>query len=183
VPTLVARSKAKIRVGAQPAKNGTVMMRSTCSLAKTEARAGMSLPQRTATAVCQASAYTVSRQGASLGVAARPTAGRSPAIACNAMRQRRPCSSAASSSGTLHFVRNKVALRQCLRARISLAPVVAPGYGGNSKQSNSKVSRCRLRSVSSAESARAAAPKTAPNPSIEGMPKRLRLLCTPHVKR
>jgi hypothetical protein len=22
-----------------------------------------------------------------------------------------------------------------------------------------------------------------PNPSIEGMPKRLRLLCTPHVKR
>ena len=23
----------------------------------------------------------------------------------------------------------------------------------------------------------------APNPSIEGMPKRLRLLCTPHVKR
>jgi hypothetical protein len=25
--------------------------------------------------------------------------------------------------------------------------------------------------------------KTWPNPSIEGMPKRLRLLCTPHVKR
>jgi hypothetical protein len=24
---------------------------------------------------------------------------------------------------------------------------------------------------------------TWPNPSIEGMPKRLRLLCTPHVKR
>ena len=26
-------------------------------------------------------------------------------------------------------------------------------------------------------------PKKAPNPSIEGMPKRLRLLVTPHVKR
>jgi sarcosine oxidase gamma subunit len=25
--------------------------------------------------------------------------------------------------------------------------------------------------------------QSAPNPSIEGMPKRLRLLCTPHVKR
>jgi hypothetical protein len=25
--------------------------------------------------------------------------------------------------------------------------------------------------------------KLPPNPSIEGMPKRLRLLCTPHVKR
>jgi hypothetical protein len=25
--------------------------------------------------------------------------------------------------------------------------------------------------------------KATPNPSIEGMPKRLRLLCTPHVKR
>jgi hypothetical protein len=25
--------------------------------------------------------------------------------------------------------------------------------------------------------------KMRPNPSIEGMPKRLRLLCTPHVKR
>ena len=27
------------------------------------------------------------------------------------------------------------------------------------------------------------APTATPNPSIEGMPKRLRLLCTPHVKR
>jgi hypothetical protein len=27
------------------------------------------------------------------------------------------------------------------------------------------------------------AAKMPPNPSIEGMPKRLRLLCTPHVKR
>lgn len=26
-------------------------------------------------------------------------------------------------------------------------------------------------------------PTTTPNPSIEGMPKRLRLLVTPHVKR
>ena len=26
-------------------------------------------------------------------------------------------------------------------------------------------------------------PNLTPNPSIEGMPKRLRLLCTPHVKR
>jgi hypothetical protein len=25
--------------------------------------------------------------------------------------------------------------------------------------------------------------RVTPNPSIEGMPKRLRLLCTPHVKR
>ena len=25
--------------------------------------------------------------------------------------------------------------------------------------------------------------RSTPNPSIEGMPKRLRLLCTPHVKR
>jgi hypothetical protein len=33
----------------------------------------------------------------------------------------------------------------------------------------------RLRSV--------AAQRVTPNPSIEGMPKRLRLLCTPHVKR
>ena len=30
---------------------------------------------------------------------------------------------------------------------------------------------------------RVAAPGPTPNPSIEGMPKRLRLLCTPHVKR
>jgi hypothetical protein len=28
-----------------------------------------------------------------------------------------------------------------------------------------------------------AASTVTPNPSIEGMPKRLRLLCTPHVKR
>jgi hypothetical protein len=26
-------------------------------------------------------------------------------------------------------------------------------------------------------------PRMTPNPSIEGTPKRLRLLCTPHVKR
>ena len=28
-----------------------------------------------------------------------------------------------------------------------------------------------------------ASARQTPNPSIEGMPKRLRLLCTPHVKR
>ena len=31
--------------------------------------------------------------------------------------------------------------------------------------------------------ARVLSRRTTPNPSIEGMPKRLRLLCTPHVKR
>jgi hypothetical protein len=36
--------------------------------------------------------------------------------------------------------------------------------------------------LASLQAFRLSFPET-PNPSIEGMPKRLRLLCTPHVKR
>jgi hypothetical protein len=38
-----------------------------------------------------------------------------------------------------------------------------------------------IKSANEASGVRAG--KVTPNPSIEGMPKRLRLLCTPHVKR
>ena len=52
------------------------------------------------------------------------------------------------------------------------------------------VAFCRLRFVAAMLQSNTAgyhaitvAPVPTPNPSIEGMPKRLRLLCTPHVKR
>ena len=52
------------------------------------------------------------------------------------------------------------------------------------------VAFCRLRFVAAMPQSNTAgyhastvAPAPTPNPSIEGMPKRLRLLCTPHVKR
>jgi hypothetical protein len=55
--------------------------------------------------------------------------------------------------------------------------------GGESKQVKTTMSPARSVPVGSGANSMAAAQTTTPNPSIEGMPKRLRLLCTPHVKR
>ena len=71
-------------------------------------------------------------------------------------------------------------------ARGGLLPssLVAPvNTGGQSKQMQATVPPFRSVPVSSETNTMAAAHTATPNPSIEGIPKRLRLLCTPHVKR
>ena len=51
------------------------------------------------------------------------------------------------------------------------------------EEMNETVPPLRSVRVGSVENRMVAAHAATPNPSIEGMPKRLRLLCTPHVKR
>jgi hypothetical protein len=69
-------------------------------------------------------------------------------------------------------------------ARIKVSPSVElVRTGGVSKQMKTKTPTCISVSGRAVAGKVAANQTTTPNPSIEGMPKRLRLLCTPHVKR
>ena len=56
-------------------------------------------------------------------------------------------------------------------------------HGQRIEDENASLSRLRSVPVGRVESRMAAAHPATPNPSIEGMPKRLRLSVTPHVKR
>jgi hypothetical protein len=85
--------------------------------------------------------------------------------------------------GTLPLVkfRNATALARRGLLPSSLAALVS--NGGESKQMQATIPLFRLVLVGSETNSTAAVQTATPNPSIEGMPKRLRLLCTPHVKR
>jgi hypothetical protein len=61
-----------------------------------------------------------------------------------------------------------------------VAPVNA---GGESKQIQATIPSFRSVPVGSEANTMVAVQPSTPNPSIEGMPKRLRLLVTPHIKR
>ena len=86
-------------------------------------------------------------------------------------------------SSTLPLVKS---MHATALARTGLRPspsVVLVSTGGEPKQMKATVPPFRSVPVGSAESTMVATQTTTPNPSIEGMPKRLRLLVTPHVKR
>jgi hypothetical protein len=103
--------------------------------------------------------------------------------------------SAIASSKLASVTRKSVALRVALqkykssaraeaRARTSVGQSVEPqpnraGTSGATRM----VSFALPRGLQLQLGARAYASTATPNPSIEGMPKRLRLLVTPHVKR
>jgi hypothetical protein len=128
--------------------------------AKLDPRAGCSKLHRTATAFGHATVGTCIHQSESLMGAARPSAGRSPVAAHNAKcGSPRACQSR-TGSGTLRLMKPQV-----------------------NWQSDTKVSRLSCISVWLGHERKSSNSTTPPNPSIEGMPKRLRLLCTPHVKR
>jgi hypothetical protein len=93
-------------------------------------------------------------------LAARPSAGRSPGAERNAKRS--------SPSG-----------RQIRRGSGTLRPVKVE----SASQSNTKVSQPSPLGQWLGRGSKSGSSKAAPNPSIEGMPKRLRLSVTPHVKR
>ena len=85
-------------------------------------------------------------------------------------------------SGTLPLVNSQIAtaLRKGLLPSFLVVPVSACG---ESKQMQAEIPPFRSVPVGPETNAMAAAQTATPNPFIEGMPKRLRLLCTPHVKR
>ena len=86
-------------------------------------------------------------------------------------------------SGTLPLVksRNVTALVRSDLLPSSLVALVSTG--SESKQMQATIPPFRSVPVGSEANTTAAVQTATPNPSIEGMPKRLRLLCTPHVKR
>jgi hypothetical protein len=172
-----------MRVVVRLAQSGVVMMGRICSWATSESRAGHSVPHRTATVVCHSTARTVGRQGVSLVVAARPTAGRSPARAHTALRQRQSCCAAAFSSGTLPCVKQSASLPSRRQTPTGFALVAACGSGGAAMQSNAKMSQSSSSLVWLGRERKGGSPHTASNPSVEGTAKRLRLLSAPHLQR
>jgi hypothetical protein len=121
---------------------------------------GGTLLHRTATAVGHATTGKCIGQGVRLVAAARPSAGRSPAAARNAKCRAPGKCRTRMGSGTLPLVKHEA-----------------------NWQSNTKVSRPSRANARLGHERKGGSSNAAPNPSIEGMPKRLRLLCTPHVKR
>jgi hypothetical protein len=86
-------------------------------------------------------------------------------------------------SGTLPLVKSRNTTALARRGPLPSSLAAPLNAGGESKQMQATISPFRLGSIGSETNTVAAAHTATPNPSIEGMPKRLRLLCTPHVKR
>jgi hypothetical protein len=86
-------------------------------------------------------------------------------------------------SGTLPLVKSQNATALALRGVLPSSLVALVTVGGELKQMQATIPPFRSGPIGSETNTMAAAQTTTPNPSIEGMPKRLRLSCTPHVKR
>jgi hypothetical protein len=158
-------------------------IRTTGSPAKSEFRARNAELYGTATSVGRSTVGTHGNQSASLVVAARPSAGRSLAVARNAKCRSPGVCRTRIGSGTLPLVKYNAALLRIRQPQPSVASAVACGPVGRTMQSKAKVSRCSVSSVWLGHERKGGGSKTAPNPSVEGMAKRLRLLSTPHLER
>ena len=86
-------------------------------------------------------------------------------------------------SGTLPLVKSLRVTALVRSGLLSSSLVALVSTGRESKQMRATIPPLRSVPVGSETNTMAAAQTATPNPSIEGMPKRLRLLCTPHVKR
>ena len=86
-------------------------------------------------------------------------------------------------SSTMPLVKSMNATAIARTGQCPSSPVALVSTGGEPKQMKATVPTFRSVPVGSVKNSMAAAHATTPNPSIEGMPKRLRLLVTPHVKR
>jgi hypothetical protein len=145
-------------------------IRTACSPAKFESRNRNAELYGIATSVGRSTVGTHGTQTASLVVAARPSAGRSPARVRSALRQRKSCCPARFSSGTLPVMKaSAILLTRQLRVA-GLEPVVTHGVGSVG-QPNTKVSRCGISPIGSAASARAAAQERHLTRRSRGWPK------------
>ena len=159
-----------------------MQIHSTGLLAKSELHAGKAELYGTATSVGRSTGGTHANQSASLVVAARPSAGRLPAIELDALFRPPGRCRTGMGSGTLPLVKYNAVFHRMRQPAPGVALVVACGFGGKSKQSNAKVSRCSAFLAWLGRERTGGGSKTAPNPSVEGMAKRLRLLSTPHLE-
>jgi hypothetical protein len=158
-------------------------VRTTRSPAKSELHAGSSELYRTTISAGHSTAGTHGSQSGSLVVAARPSAGRSPAPVRNAKFCSLDWCRTRMGSGTLPLVKYNAALACLAQSAPGVASVVACKPGGRTMQSKTKVSRCSVSPVWLGRERKGGGSQTAPNPSVEGMAKRLRLLSTPHLER
>jgi hypothetical protein len=158
-------------------------IRTTGSPAKSEFRARNAELYGTATSVGHSTVGTHGNQSASLVVAARPSAGRSLAAARNAKYRSPGGCRTRMGSGTLPLVKCNAVLHRMRQLPPSVALVVACRPVSRTMQSKAKVSRCSVSPVWLGRERTGGGSKTAPNPSVEGMAKRLRLLSTPHLER
>jgi hypothetical protein len=138
---------------------------------------------RAAASVGHSIVGTLGGQSASLVVAARPLAGRSMAIARNAKCRSPGGCRTRMGSGTLPLVKYNAVLHRMRQPPPSAALVVACGPVSRTMQSKTKVSRCSVLPIWLGHERKGGGSKTAPNPSVEGMAKRLRLSSTPHLER
>jgi hypothetical protein len=166
-----------------PPPASAMASRSTRSPVKSERHAGNAELYRTATSVGHSTVGTHGSQSASLVVAARPPAGRSSATARGAKCRSPGGCRTRMGSGTLPLVKYNAALLRMRQPPASVASVVACGFGSKNRQSNAKVSQCSAFLAWLGPERKGGGSKTAPNPSVEGMAKRLRLLSTPHLER
>jgi hypothetical protein len=162
---------------------GAAAIRSTRSPVKAELHTGNAELYRTATSVGRSTVGTLGNQSASLVVAARPSAGRSPTAARNAKCRSPGGRRTRMGSGTLPLVKYNAVLLCMWQPATGVASVVACSPGGQTIQSKAKVSRCSVLPLWLGRERKGGGSKTAPNPSVEGMAKRLRLLSTPHLER
>jgi hypothetical protein len=158
-------------------------IRTTGSPAKSEFRARNADLYGTATSVGRSTVGTHGNQSASLAVAARPSAGRSLVVARNAKCRSPGACRTRMGSGTLPLVKYNAVLYRMRQPPPSVISVVACSPGGRTMQSKTKMSRCSLLPIWLGPERKGGGSKTAPNPSVEGMAKRLRLLSTPHLER
>jgi hypothetical protein len=158
-------------------------IRTAGSPAKSEFRARNAELYGTATSVGCSTVGTHGNQSASLVVAARPSAGRSLVVARNARYRSPGACRTRMGSGTLPLVKHNAVLYRMRQPPPSVISVVACSPCGRAMQSKTKVSRCSLLPIWLGHERKGGGSKAAPNPSVEGMAKRLRLLSTPHLER
>jgi hypothetical protein len=158
-------------------------IRTTRLPAESELHAGSSELYRTATSAGHSTVGTHGSQSGSLVVAARPSAGRSLAVARHAKYRSPSGCRTRMGSGTLPLVKYNAVLHRMRQPPPSVISVVACSPGGRTMQSKTKVSRCSVLPIWLGPERKGGGSKTAPNPSVEGMAKRLRLLSTPHLER
>ena len=154
-----------------PSPASAMAIRTTRSPVISELHVGSAELYRTTTSAGHSNVDILGNQSASLVVAARPSAGRSPVRVRSALHQRKSCCPSTFSSGTLRVVKYSANMLTRELLVTGVARVVSRSFGGAMGQANTKVSCSCASPAGSAASARAAAPKRHLTWRSSGRPK------------
>ena len=157
--------------------------RTTGSQAKSESRAQNAEVHGTASSLVRSTVGTHDNQSASLVVAARPSAGSSPARARRGICRSSSRCRIGLCSGTLPFVKHGATLLTRLEPGAGFVFAAVRSPGSKNRQSSAKVSRLFYVGAWLGLGRKGGSSKAAPNPFIEGTAKGLRPSSAPHVER